>query len=68
MGALTEDDVRAIEALHGRWLENERAGNAKAVLDLCDDDVLLLPPGGRPFAGDTRFCPRCPAHRYGFTN
>jgi uncharacterized protein (TIGR02246 family) len=48
---LSEDDVRAIEALHDRWIADERAGNARAVLDLCDDDVLWLPPGGRPMRG-----------------
>jgi uncharacterized protein (TIGR02246 family) len=50
-GTLAEEDVRAIEALHDRWVADERAGNATAVLDLCDDDVLWLPPGGRPMRG-----------------
>ena len=48
---LGDADVRAIEVLHARWLADERAGNARAVLDLCDDDVLWLPPGGRPMRG-----------------
>ena len=48
---LADEDVRAIEALHARWLADERAGNARAVLDLCHDDVLWLPPGGRPMRG-----------------
>jgi uncharacterized protein (TIGR02246 family) len=48
---LAEEDVRAIEALHARWVADERAGNAKAVLDLCDEDVVWLPPGGRPMRG-----------------
>ena len=48
---LSAEDVRAIETLHDRWMANERAGNATAVLDLCEDDVLWLPPGGRPKRG-----------------
>lgn len=48
---LSAEDVRAIEALHERWMADERAGNATAVLDLCDEDVLWLPPGGRPMRG-----------------
>ncbi len=48
---LSTDDVRAIEAVHERWVTDERAGNARAVLDLCDEDVLWLPPGGRPMRG-----------------
>jgi uncharacterized protein (TIGR02246 family) len=48
---LSVEDLGAIEALHEQWVANERAGNAKAVLDLCDEDVLWLPPGGRPMRG-----------------
>jgi ketosteroid isomerase-like protein len=48
---LGAEDVRAIEAIHARWMSDELAGNAAAVLDLCSDEVIWLPPGGRPLRG-----------------
>jgi uncharacterized protein (TIGR02246 family) len=50
---LSGEDVRAIEALHARWVDEERAGNGAAILDLCDEDVVWLPPGGHPLLGRT---------------
>jgi uncharacterized protein (TIGR02246 family) len=54
MGAVTTlapEDRQAIEALHHRWVRLELAGQASAVLDLCDDQVVWLPPGSRPLRG-----------------
>lgn len=48
---LADEDVRAIRAVHERWLSDEKAGNARAVLDLCADDVVWMPPNGRPLKG-----------------
>ena len=48
---LDADDIRAIEAMHARWTADELAGNAKAVLELCAEDVVWMPPGGRPLRG-----------------
>jgi ketosteroid isomerase-like protein len=48
---LAEEDARAIEAIHARWIADELAGNLTAVLDVCTEDVIWLPPGGRPLRG-----------------
>ncbi len=48
---LTSEDARAIEGLHDRWMSDELAGNTTAVLDLCADDVVWLPPGAPPLRG-----------------
>lgn len=49
--ALSAADLRAIETLHAKWQEHERAGNVRAVLDLCAETVVWLPPDGRPLRG-----------------
>lgn len=41
---LASEDVRAIEDLHNRWIEAELAGNSAAVLRLCTEDVVWVPP------------------------
>jgi ketosteroid isomerase-like protein len=48
---LAPDDIRAIQALHDRWIGHELAGQATAILDICDADVVWLPPGARPLRG-----------------
>jgi uncharacterized protein (TIGR02246 family) len=42
---LSDRDVRAIQAVEQRWLAAEIAGNPAAVLELCADDVVWMPPG-----------------------
>ena len=32
-------------------MAEERAGNTRAVLDVCAEDVVWMPPGGRPLRG-----------------
>ena len=44
---LADVDVRAIEALQRRWLDEERAGHPTAILDLCTEDVVWMPPAGQ---------------------
>jgi uncharacterized protein (TIGR02246 family) len=48
---LSPEDVRAIEAVHRKWMAEELSGNARAVIDLCAEHVVWLPPGGRPLRG-----------------
>jgi uncharacterized protein (TIGR02246 family) len=48
---LPAEDIRAIEQVHKKWIADELSGNARAVVDLCTDDVVWLPPGGRPLRG-----------------
>ena len=48
---LSDEDVRAIEAVHKQWIEFENAGNASAVLDYCADDIVWMPPGAAPLRG-----------------
>lgn len=43
--------MRAIEAIHEQWMAEELAGNATAVLSLCAEDVVWMPPGARPLRG-----------------
>ena len=48
---LADEDVRAIEAIHERWMADELAGDATAVLRLCTEDVVWMPPGARLLRG-----------------
>lgn len=48
---LPDEDVRAIEAVHERWIVMEKAGDATAVLDLCADDIVWMPPDAEPLRG-----------------
>ena len=48
---LADVDVRAIEALQRRWLDEERAGHPTAILDLCTEDVVWMPPAGLALRG-----------------
>jgi uncharacterized protein (TIGR02246 family) len=41
---LSSNDVRAIEEVHRRWMEAELAGDSLAVLRLCTDDIVWIPP------------------------
>jgi uncharacterized protein (TIGR02246 family) len=41
---LPADDLQAIECVHRRWIEAELAGDNLAVLRLCTDDVVWIPP------------------------
>lgn len=44
MWELLSSDLQAIEEIHKRWIEAELAGDSLAVLRLCTDDVLWIPP------------------------
>jgi ketosteroid isomerase-like protein len=44
-------DLQAIRSLEQRWLAEEVAGNAGAVLDFCTDDVVRMPPTERALRG-----------------
>jgi ketosteroid isomerase-like protein len=37
--------------LQRRWLDGERAGQMGAVLDLCTEDIVWMPPIGRALRG-----------------
>lgn len=51
MSDLSNDDVQSIEDLHNRWLGFERRGDTAAVLELCTDDVMWIPPTSPPLIG-----------------
>lgn len=44
MSELSVDDLRAIEDVHSRWIEAELTGDNLAVLRLCSDDIVWIPP------------------------
>ena len=46
-------DVQAIRSLEQRWLTEEVAGNAGAILEFCTDDVVWMPPTERAVRGKT---------------
>jgi ketosteroid isomerase-like protein len=48
---LTEEAIAAITSLHHEWIRREQTGAAGAVVDLCTDDVVLMPPGQAPVIG-----------------
>jgi ketosteroid isomerase-like protein len=48
---LSDDDVRAIEAVHREWIALEKAGDAAAVIAYCADDIVWMPPGAAPLRG-----------------
>jgi uncharacterized protein (TIGR02246 family) len=50
---LSPDDRRAIEQVHGAWLDAELRGDASALLDLCASSPVWLPPGAPPVVGRT---------------
>jgi uncharacterized protein (TIGR02246 family) len=41
---LSSHDLQAIADLHKRWIDAELAGDSLAVLRLCTDDVVWIPP------------------------
>jgi uncharacterized protein (TIGR02246 family) len=41
---LSNADRQAIEQVHDRWIAEELADNSMAVLQLCTDDVIWIPP------------------------
>ena len=43
--------MQAIEDLHKRWMEAERSGDSLAVLRLCTDDVVWIPPNSPVLEG-----------------
>jgi ketosteroid isomerase-like protein len=51
MADLSADDFSAIEDIHEHWLELERRGDNLAVLQLCTDDVMWMPPTSSPLVG-----------------
>lgn len=48
---LSESDIDEIRALHCEWMRRELAGETVSLIELCTDDVVLMPPGGRTIAG-----------------
>jgi uncharacterized protein (TIGR02246 family) len=48
MSELSEQDLKAIEALHSRWMQEELAGNATQTIALCTADVKWIPPDSPP--------------------
>jgi ketosteroid isomerase-like protein len=48
---LSDDDITAITSVHNDWIRRELAGNARALVDLCTDDAVLMPPGQVPVTG-----------------
>ncbi|HKR61446.1 MAG TPA: DUF4440 domain-containing protein [Pyrinomonadaceae bacterium] len=51
MASLPGVDLQAIEEVHNRWLDLERAGDGLAVLQLCTDDVVWIPPNSHVLVG-----------------
>lgn len=51
MSELSRDDMQAIEKVHNRWLEVERASDSLAVLQLCTDDTMWVPPNSPALVG-----------------
>ena len=48
MSDLSEQDRKAIEAVHSRWIQEELAGKATRTIALCTTDVKWIPPNGPP--------------------
>ena len=48
---LADVDIRAIQRLQRRWLDEELAGHSSAILDLCTEDVVWMPPAGLALRG-----------------
>ena len=48
---LSDSDHRAIEGLQRRWLAQESACEADALLELCTEDIIWMPPTGRTLRG-----------------
>jgi uncharacterized protein (TIGR02246 family) len=48
MSELSEQDRKAIEAVHSRWIQEELAGNAAQTIALCTADVKWIPPSSPP--------------------
>lgn len=48
---LADVDVRAIQRLQKRWLDEELAGHSASILDLCTEDVVWMPPAGLALRG-----------------
>ena len=51
MSELSAVDLQAIEQLHTRWIDYERAGDNLSLLRLCTDDVMWLPPNSPALIG-----------------
>ena len=51
MSEFPEQDVRAIQDIHHRWLSVERKGNPVGVLQWCTEDVRWIPPDSPLLAG-----------------
>lgn len=50
-GKLPIADVEAIKALHDEWIKRELNRETHSVIELCTEDVLLIPPTGSPVVG-----------------
>lgn len=48
---LTQRDVREIKDLHDAWIAKELAGHSSQLLDLCAEEIQLIPPDMRPLCG-----------------
>jgi ketosteroid isomerase-like protein len=51
MPVLATADIDVVRQLEQQWLAAELAGNVAALLDLCCDDILFVPPSGPPIRG-----------------
>lgn len=51
MSALSQEDLKAIEALHNDWIAMELAGSGSQVITLCTNDVMWIPPNSPPLEG-----------------
>lgn len=51
MSGLANQDITAIKDLHDRWIANELAGEVSTLVDLCMEDVQLIPPDAPPIVG-----------------
>ena len=51
MSDFPEQDVRAIQEIHNRWLHEERTGNPAGVLQWCTEDVKWILPDSPVLAG-----------------
>lgn len=51
MSGLSSNDLQAIMDVQKRWIEAELAGDSLAVLRLCMDDVVWIPPDSPMLGG-----------------
>ena len=51
MSDLSNTDRQAIEEVHDCWIAEELANNRMAILQLCTDDAMWIPPGSQVIVG-----------------